>query len=104
MYEKRFFGDVVLVAQQFSHVQRRRVEEVLARFLQQERLGVNSGRLTFHFLLQDRFLRRFQNAIQPPQNGKRKNDATVFGLLVIAAQQVRDRPNERGEVLFAHEP
>ena len=30
-----------------------------------------------------------------PQDGERQNDLAVLGLLVVAAQQIRDRPDER---------
>jgi hypothetical protein len=40
-----------------------------------------------------------QDAIQAPQDGERQDDLAVVGLLVVAAKQVGDRPDESGVVV-----
>ena len=44
----------------------------------------------------------FQHAIEPPQHGERQDDLAVFGLLVVAAQQIGDGPDEGREIGVAH--
>ena len=93
---------MVLVAHQLLHVERRRVVEELARLAQQERLGIQPGLLALRQLGQHGGLGGLQHAVEPPQHGERQDDLAVFGLLVVAAQQIGDGPDEGGEVGIAH--
>ena len=95
--------DVVLVADQLRQVQDRRVVKALPGLAQQKRLGIESDRLLRLQLRQHRRLGRLQNAIEAAENGERQDDLAVIGLLVIAAQQVRDRPDKGGQGLMIHE-
>src|SRR5271165_1076294 len=49
------------------------------------------------------FIGLLQNAIEPPQNGEWQDHLAVFGLLVVAAEQVSHGPDEGGEVGSVHE-
>ena len=99
---EQVFADVVLVAHQLLHVQRRRVVEELARLAQQERLRVQPGLFSRRQLGQHGGLGRLQHAIQPPQHGEGQDDLAVFGLLVVAAQEIGDGPDEGGEIRISH--
>ena len=46
-------------------------------------------------LVEHLLLRRLEHAVEPPQHGERQDHLAVLGLLVVAPQQVRDRPDER---------
>ena len=48
--------------------------------------------------VEHRLLGRLQHAVQAAQHGQRQDDLAVLGLLVVAPQQVGDRPDERGVV------
>lgn len=50
---------------------------------------------------QHRGLCLFQHAVQPTQHGTRQDDFAVLGLLVIAAQQIRDGSDEGRKVRVA---
>ena len=91
---EQIFLDVVLIAHQLLHVQGRRVVKQLPGLAQQERFGIHFGLLPFRQLGQHGRLGGFQHAVQPPQHGERQDDFAVFGLLVIAAQQIGDGPDE----------
>jgi hypothetical protein len=86
---------VVLVPHQPFHVQRGGVVEQLARFLDQERRWVEAGSLPFFLFLEDQRFGFLEDAVQSPQHGERQDDTPVFRLLVVAAEQVGDSPNER---------
>ena len=96
------FADVVLVAHQLLQVQRRRVVEELARLAQQERLGIQLGLLALGQFGEHGGFGRFKHAIEPAQNGERQDDLAVFGLLVVAAQEIGDGPDEGGKIGVAH--
>lgn len=86
-------ADVILVAQQAGQIQLGRVVEALPGLAQQEML------VPRHVLLGGVFgqhggLGTFQHAVQAAQNREGQDDAAVFGLLVVAAQQVGHRPDE----------
>jgi hypothetical protein len=51
-------------------------------------------------LIKHRLLRRLQDAIQPPQDDKRKNHLPILRLLVISSQNLRNRPDERTQALY----
>ncbi len=95
-------ADVVLVAHQLLQVERRGVVEVAAGLLQQERLRVHPGRLALGQLLQHRRLGGLQHAVEAAQDGEGEDDLAVLGLLVVAAQEVGDGPDEGGEVRIGH--
>ncbi len=44
-------------------------------------------------------LGRLQHAVQAADDGQRQDDLAVLGLLVVAAEQVGDRPDEAGQFL-----
>ena len=44
-------------------------------------------------------LRGLEDAVEPAQDDERQDDLPVLGLLVVAAQQVGDRPDEAGVVV-----
>ena len=92
------FADVVLVAHELLQVERRGVVEELAGLAQQEGLGIQAGRLAGFLLGQHGGLGGFQHAIQAAQDGEGQDDLAVFGLLVVAAQEVGDGPDEGGKV------
>ncbi|MCY1248998.1 hypothetical protein D9M72_624950 [compost metagenome] len=94
---------MVLVAQQLDQVQRRGVVEALACLARQERVGIQARLRLGVELFQDGRLGGFQYAIQPAQHGEGQDDASVFGLLVVASKKVGDRPNEGREGLVVHQ-
>ena len=95
-------ADVVLVAHQLFQVERRGVVEELAADFEEERLGIQAGRLAFRFFRQDRRLAGFQQAVEPPQHGEGKDDLAVLRLLVVAPEQIGDGPDEGGKVGVGH--
>ena len=46
-------------------------------------------------LVEDLLLGGLEHAVEAPQHGEGEDDAPVLGLLVVAPQQVGDRPDER---------
>ena len=89
------FADVVLIAHQLLQVERRRVVEELAGFPQEERLGIQlrpSGLAASSASTAG--LVGFEDAIETPQHRERQDDLAVLGLLVVAAQEVGDGPDE----------
>ena len=44
-----------------------------------------------------------QNAVEPTQHREWQDDLAVFGLLVVAAQKVGDRPNEGRKIGISQE-
>ena len=99
----KVFADVVLVPHQLLQVERRRIEEELLGLLDEEWLGVQPSLLSKRLLGEHGGLRAFENAVEPPEDGERQDDLAVLGLLVIAAEEIGDRPDEGGEVRRAHE-
>ena len=95
-------ADVVLVAHELLQVERRRVVEELAGLPQQEGLGVQPGLLARGQLGEHGGLGGFEHAVEAAQDGERQDDLAVLGLLVVAAQQIGDGPDEGGEIGVAH--
>ena len=93
------FPDMVLVAHQLLHVQGRRVEEVLPGLAQQERLRVEPGLLPGGQFGQHGGLGLLQHAIEPPQHGEWQDHLAIFGLLVVASQQIGHGPDEGGQIV-----
>ena len=80
-----------------------RVVEALPGLAQEERLGIEPGLLLVGELRQHGRLGRLQHAIEPAQHGEGQDDLAVVGLLVVAAQEIGDRPDEGGEGLMVQE-
>ena len=91
-------ADVVLVARDPLQAERRGVVEERPRLAQEEGVGVQPGLLPVVLLGQHGSLGGLQHAVEAAQHRERKDDFAIFGLLVVAAQQVGDGPDERGEV------
>src|SRR5690606_2291068 len=88
-------ADVVLVADQGGQVQGTGVVEAsTADDALEERVRVDSSVSPLLVLGQHLGLGRRQYAVQAAQHGERQDDLAVLGLLVIAAEQVRDGPDE----------
>ena len=68
--------------------------------------GFTPGLLALGQLRQHGGLGRLQHAVEPAQHGERQDDLAVLGLLVVAAQQVGDGPDEVGELgeVLGHGP
>ena len=89
-------GDVGRVVQQRRHRQRRGVVELLAAAACRSsgsRLSTLPASLVGD--LQHLGLCRLQHAVEPAEHDERQDDPPVLGLLVVAPQQVGDRPDER---------
>jgi hypothetical protein len=95
-------ADMVLVAHELLQVEGRGVVEKLAGFPQQERLGVDLGGGALLQLDEHGGLGRLQHAIQSAQHRERKDDLSVFRLLVIATQEIGHGPDEGGKIGVAH--
>ena len=95
-------ADVVLVAHQLLHVEWRRVVEKLAGLAEQEGFGIHLGLGSLVEFGKHGGLGGFEHAIEPAQNGEGQNDLAVLRLLVIAAEQIGDGPDEGGEVGVGH--
>jgi hypothetical protein len=93
---------VVLVTQQRVQVERRGVEEALARLAQQEGRWVQAGSRLCGEFSEDGILGVFQNAVQATQDGEGEDGLAVLGLLVVAAQKVGNRPDEGRQRLMIH--
>jgi hypothetical protein len=78
-------GNVVLIAHELAHVERRHVGEALSGLAKDERLRVQPGGLLLGVLGKDRPLGGLQNAVQTPQDGEGQDDLAVIRLLVVAA-------------------
>ena len=96
-------ADVVLVAHELAHVERRDVVEVqpgLAR-ARRARRRCRRPRLAA-CSASTAALVGCEHAVQAAQHGERQDDPAVLALLEVAAQQVGDRPDEGGEGLLVH--
>jgi hypothetical protein len=89
-------GDSVQLAIELQGIDHACVMEGHARDAIENRLDVLDLR-AFHTRVfgGHLLLRRFQHAIEPPEHGKRQNDAAILSGLVRPAKQVRDGPNKR---------
>ena len=79
-------ADVILIAHELLHVERGRIEEVVAGFPQEERFRVQSDLLSGGQLSKHSGLGGLQHAVKTPQDREGEDHLAVFGLLVIAAQ------------------
>ena len=85
-----------------AEVERRSVVEALAGLAEQAGIGVQTVlglglELGVHCRLTAR-----QHAVEPTQHHERQDHPPVLGLLVVAAQQIDDRPDEGGEGLAVY--
>ena len=96
--------DVGGVGQQFFEVERRGVIEILPGLAEQERSQRQREMFALLVFFQHRGLGVFQHAVQPAQQGERQDHLTVVGLLVIAAQEIGDRPQKSGGGGEIHSP
>ncbi len=96
------FADVVLVPHELFQIERRGIVELLAGFLEQERLGLQPRLLAPGLLLEHGGLGWLEHAVESSQHGEGEDDFAVFGLLVVASQQVGDGPDKRGEIGIRH--
>ena len=97
------FLDVVLIPHQLLHVEGRVVEEQLTGLLQQERLGVHLRLLALGVLGQHGGLGFLQHAVESAQHGEWQDHLAVFGLLVVAPEEISDGPDERREIGVGHD-
>ena len=86
----------------FFRSKRRRVVEELAGLPQEEGLGVHAGLLALGQFGEHGGLGGLQHAIETAEDGERQDDLAVFGLLVVAAQEIGDGPDEGGEIGVGH--
>ena len=96
------FSGVVLVAHQLLHVEGRRVEEEVAGFFEQEGLGVDLRGFALLKLGEDGGLRLLEHAVEAPQDGERQDHLAILRLLVVAPEEVGDRPDEGREIRVGH--
>ena len=87
-------ADVVLVAHELAHVQRRDVVEVQSGLALDKGLEGNARLLLVGVLLQRGFLGGGKHAVQAAQHREGQDNAAVLALLEVAAQQVGHRPDE----------
>jgi hypothetical protein len=85
----------------FFQVERRGVVEKPAGFPQEEGLWIQPGLLALLLFREHRGLCGLEHAIQPAQDSEREDDLPVFRLLVVAAQEIGDGPEEGGEIGIA---
>ena len=89
-------GDLVRVALQLLEIELAGVVERVAGDPVQDRLEVlDAAAFQRRVLLQHLRLGRLQHAVQPAQDGQRQDHPAVLRRLIRAAEQVRDRPDER---------
>jgi hypothetical protein len=100
-------GDVVLEVvrqvvgggDQCGEVEPRGVVELLAGLLLEDRVEVVDLARQLRGPVEHGLLGGLERAVQAAQHGEGEDHLAVLGLLVVAAQQVGDRPDERGVVL-----
>jgi hypothetical protein len=80
----------LLIAYQLFHIERRRVVETLLGLPEQERLGIQFLLFSGDLFGQYRSLRWSKHAVQTPQHSEWQDHLAIFGLLVVATQQIRD--------------
>ena len=72
----------------------RGVEEADPGDPEQERIQGDAEVPLLSVFLEDRFLGRFEDAVEPSEDREGQDDPPVFRLLVVAPQEVGDGPNE----------
>ena len=95
----RFWLDVVRIAEQLAERHFRGVVEALPRGALKKGVGIKPHGLLGGFLGQHSGFGRLQHTIQTPQHREGEDDLAVIGLLVIAPEEISDRPDEGGKRL-----
>ena len=95
-------ANVVLVAHQLAHVERRHVVEIQAGLALDEGLERDAGGLLRCVLLEHLGLGGREHAVQAAQHRKRQDHAAVLALLEVATQEVGDGPDQRRKCLLVH--
>ena len=96
--ERQRVGDRVGVVEELREGQRARVVELLARHGLEDGLDVLDPAGELLVLLEDRLLGGLKDAVEAADDGQRQDHLAVLGLLVVAAEQVGDAPDEGGVV------
>ena len=96
--ERERVGDRVRIVEQLRERERAGVEELLAGDGLEDGFEVLDLAGQLLVSLQDGVFGRLEHAVEPADHGEREDHLAVLGLLVVAAQEVRDRPDERGVV------
>jgi hypothetical protein len=92
-------GQVVRGGDQRGEVEPGGVVELLAGLLLEDRVEVVVPARQLRGPVEHGLLGGLEHAVQAAQHGEGEDHLAVLGLLVVAAQQVGDRPDERGVVL-----
>jgi hypothetical protein len=87
------------IVEQLAERERGHVGELLAGDLLEDRSDVVDLVLVLLVLGEDRVLRRLQHGVEAPDHDQRQDDLLVLRLLVVATQQLGDRPGERAVVI-----
>src|SRR3989338_154980 len=88
-------GNIVRVGNQLMKIKLALiVKRQLGLFLEDRFRGFRGKTFRLWKILQYDLFCRLKDAVKKPQNCKRQDYPAVFGLLVIASQQVRDAPNK----------
>ena len=77
--------EVVLVAHQLLHVERRRVDEAQAGSPEHEGLWVDAFGLLLRLLIQHRLLGRRERAVESTEDGEREDDLAELRSPIVAA-------------------
>ena len=92
-------GDLGRVGEDLLEGQGRGVVDLDAGDRLEDRADVLDAALEGREAVEDLVLRRLEDAVEPAQHDERQDDPPVLGLLVVAPQQVGDRPDEAGVVV-----
>ena len=95
-------ADIVLVAHELAHVERRDVVEVETGLALDEGLEGDLGRLLGGELLEGGLFGWGEHAVQAAQDREREDHATVLALLEVTPQEVGDGPDQGGKGLLVH--
>jgi hypothetical protein len=95
-------ADVILVAHDAEHVERRGVGEGYAGDAGKEGLGVEALGFAGGVLGQHLRLRRREYAVEASENREGQDHAAVLGRLIVAAEEIRDGPDQGREAGVAH--
>lgn len=91
-------ADVGLIPHQLLQVQGTGVVEVLAGLPQEERPRVQPRLRPGRELIEYRLLRGLEDTVEAAEDGERQDDLAVVGLLVVPAEEIRDGPDEGGQI------
>lgn len=99
---EQVLADMVLIAHELAHIEGGRVVETLPGLAQEERVGIEPRLRLVGELGEHGRLGGLQNAVEAPEDGEREDDLAVFGLFVVAAQEVRHGPDKGRKGLMVH--